>query len=294
MGKSVKVAILGSGPAGMFAAQAAMNYQGTTDLTIFSLGPMSTMYGAQYLHRPIPGLPERSRKLEYRLVGDVQGYKTKVYGAESKVPVSVEMLTGMSEVWDIRLAYKTAWNDMHDLIVPWTITPVQMAQAMYGNHWVNLKRFDLIVSTIPRRSLCLRLEQHSFYSAQIWAAGSAPEIGIFYPPDKDPTLVADSRYPLLNKNEYVVCSGFPRDRWYRASRIFGRVTIEWPGARRPIEFEGMRPAKVVKPISTDCDCFAKVRGSEILFVGRYGKWEKGVLSHDAYFETEATLNSLTT
>lgn len=290
----MKVAILGSGPAGLFAAQAAIN-SGATDLTIFSNAGISSMYGAQYLHKPIPGLPANSRKMDYQLVGDVFGYRHKVYGAESAVEVSPVTLEGSHEIWDIRAAYRAAWNSLRDLVVNWTITPSQLSHALYGHHWVNLKRFDLVVSSIPRRFLCSNLNRHIFNYTSIWAAGSAPELGIHYPPDMNPSLGNDGRYPFLpfrTHRDIVICSGVESDRWYRASRIFGRVTIEWPLDRRPIEFEGMKPARVVKPISHTCTCFTEGGDAKIIFVGRYGKWEKGVLSHDAYFDTEAAIRGL--
>ena len=45
-------------------------------------------------------------------------------------------------------------------------------------------------------------------------------------------------------------------------------------------------AAVRKPLTTDCNCHP-----DWLHVGRYGRWTKGVLSHDAYFATMARLQA---
>ena len=40
-----------------------------------------------------------------------------------------------------------------------------------------------------------------------------------------------------------------------------------------------------KPIATNCDCFPNV-----IRAGRFGTWKKGVLTHDAMFNTLRELN----
>lgn len=287
----MKVAILGCGPAGLFAAQAAANSHKVTEICIFSHKKQSPLFGAQYLHQPIPNLRTESRRLRYSLIGDADTYRNKVYGAGSGVEVSPLQFSGVQDVWDIRLAYQSAWQSFKRNIIDWGIGYEWLSLSLAGKHYMSLAGFDLVVISVPRRIICGIKSMHKFEGTEVWAAGSAPEIGIHYPPDYDGSLIDDHRFPVLPRDrrmDHVICSGRHEDRWYRASRIFDRVTIEWPIARRPMELPGMKPARVIKPLYTDCDCFTNAR-VRTLFVGRYGKWAKGELSHQAYLDTDKAI-----
>jgi len=51
----MRIAVLGCGPAGLMSAHAAMvATESEADLAIFSTKRKSPLYGAQYLHQPIP------------------------------------------------------------------------------------------------------------------------------------------------------------------------------------------------------------------------------------------------
>ena len=62
------------------------------------------------------------------------------------------------------------------------------------------------------------------------------------------------------------------------ARVFDYTTIEWPKNRKP---PVQNVAQVRKPIATDAP---ELEG--VLFVGRYGKWFKGVLTTDAFNEVD--------
>jgi hypothetical protein len=253
-GGSKRVAVLGCGPSGLFATHALVGLG--YEVQVFSKKRKSEMFGAQYLHAPIPGLTDGMVpiQLEYKLIGTVDGYREKVYGPGSTVEVSPESLTETHPAWDIREAYGRAWNLYNDRIVhvpdirpAWFAGP-QAAPA------------DLIVSSLPAKVICGDPD-HKFNSQMIWAVGDAPERGVFEP-------------LRLAKGGQVLLNGERDTGWYRTSSVFFHGTTEWPAGRKP-PIEGV--AAVEKPLSTDCDCHP-----EVLRVGRYGRWEKGVLSHEAY------------
>lgn len=247
------VAVLGCGPAGLMAAHAAHHME--ANVTIFSkTTKQSGMYGAQYLHKPIPGVPPGERvDVNYTLQGEHDGYRNKVYGDED---VEVSPLTLLEEhpAWDIRATYNWLWTEYESEIVE--------RELDFASVWDLAYDFDFIVSTIPRPVLC-RANRHKFISADIWAAGEAP---------------FEQRLNIVKvPNNTVICNGEPDVDWYRASMIFGAKTIEWPIERKPT---GVWVARVRKPLRNNCDCH-----NSVLHVGRYGAWKKGVLSHEAYDET---------
>lgn len=262
----MKAIVLGCGPAGLFATHALV--QDGWDVKVYSKKRRSELYGAQYLHQPIPGLKQVEGKVRYILQGGTTTeYRRKVYGAH-EVTVSPEMIDPVQihPMWDIRASYYDAWSRYEEIIVNKSLlTGVHVDEIEQKEHP------DLIVSSIPRYFLC-RNPMHKFKSVTVWAVGDAPERGVF-------TRSIVRNLPLI-PDEYVVCSADPNDSWYRLSNVFGYRTIEWP-LRESVPVEA---AKVKKPISNDCNCLSDL---PLLHVGRYGRWEKGVLSHSAYFDTRA-------
>lgn len=251
----MKVLVLGCGPAGLMAAHGARN--AGADVAIFSKRRKSPLYGAQYLHAPIPGVTDREDRVtvDYLIQGSPEGYRSKVYGPMWDGTVSPEDLGEPHSAWDIRSTYDRLWAMYH-----LNVHDVDLGPAALFRYSSEDYGFDLIINTIPLVALC-RLG-HQFDATEVWAAGDAPELGIevgttyHCPPDT------------------VICNGEETPAWYRMSRIFGHTTIEWPlHANPPVRTS----SKVSKPLRHNCDCWP-----EVLKVGRYGSWSKGVLSHTAY------------
>jgi hypothetical protein len=267
-----RAAVLGCGPAGLFATHALI--ENGWSVSVYSKRRKSQMFGAQYLHAPIPGLTEsESHTVSYTLNGTVDGYREKVYGV-NPVMTSVEALEMHHEAWDIREAYDNAWNRYSLLVQDCNVTPEflgvvrrdQKAVAVTPRVALDVGGFDIIINSIPMQSLCYQPDAHQFHATKIWALGDAPERGQYAPYQPPPfTIECDAT----------------RDRgWYRASNVYGYTTVEWPGRTRP-PLSGV--AEVVKPIYTDCTCYrGREMGFKFMPVGRYGQWAKGVLSHTAY------------
>ena len=260
----MKIAVLGSGPSGLVAAEAVTECLFGTehDLDIFSLGKKSPLYGAQYLHQPILGVTDfmKSIEVQYRLEGTADGYRQKVYpGSEgAEVSVSVEMLEPNHPAWDIRETYDRLWEDFGDLVVP-SILNFEMVKVIS-------RRYDLVLSTIPLPKICGA--KHRFENANIVAAGSAPDLNIGL-----------EEYKNLCPPNTVICNGDDRVPWYRISNIFGYVTAEF--SMRYSSWAPKSASMVRKPLSHSCDCWDN---SNVHLLGRYGAWKKGVLVHDVYEE----------
>jgi hypothetical protein len=92
--------------------------------------------------------------------------------------------------------------------------------------------------------------------------------------------------PIDIPEDTVLCNGSRDVGYYRAARVFGHSSVEWPGARPKPPLSGV--VIFSKPLTTSCTCWE----GEILRVGRYGTWTKGVLSHQAYSATSKALEQL--
>jgi hypothetical protein len=262
-----KVYVFGCGPSGLVAAHAAWA-AGFDSVTVLSRGRKSQLWGCQYLHGPIPGITplEPHVQVSYVLNGDADGYRRKVYGPEYDGTVSPEDLEVDHSAWDLRRTYDELWKRWtpHIVDVP-IINGKQAAEFM-----PDFLRNDIVISTIPRPALCAD-RKHNFDVQYAWAMGDSPDQQIPVSPPED---------------NMVVCNGEPDVGWYRVSKVFGYGTVEWPwrNGRRP-PFEGV--AQVEKPISTDCVCLP-----DVLYVGRYGKWQKGVLVHQVFEEVTRYLETM--
>lgn len=257
------VHILGCGPAGLAAALAA-DIAGE-DIRIFSNPRKSHMFGAQYLHKPLPLVNSLNGGVivKYQLQGSIVQYREKVYGPVYDGTVSPDELEEEHAAWDIRYAYDRLWMRYGPYV-----EKVENINPRWMNENRNLRP---MISSVQLPSICYHPGICVFRSTAIWAAGEAPERGIRF------------GHPYLFPENTVVCNGLPQPEWYRASRIFGHSTVEWPWGAGP---NAMAPAAVTKPIGNNCECWPDVRK-----VGRYGKWEKGVLVHHAYEETAQWLAS---
>lgn len=249
-----KVVVLGAGPAGLMAAHAALiaGHQ----VRILSKKRKSYMRGAQYLHAPIPMTPAQMFKVTYDLHGSVDGYREKVYGPDPRIKVSPESLVGEHLAWDIRKVYDALWIMYGDNVVDTDFRDAQHVAEMIDGE-------EIVISSIPANLLCSN-PAHTFSAERVW--------------------VTEMFRPESDQDNLVICSGNPDDPWYRSSRILGWENTEYPDSRKP-PLSSDKVHEVLKPILTTCDCLPHVRR-----VGRYGTWTKGVLSHEAYYDTFAALS----
>lgn len=239
----MNVLVLGCGPAGLMAAHAAAT--AGAEVRIVSKKEKSFIGGAQYLHLPIPGVNEVEPEdfINVRKIGTQEDYALKIYGDPDRRTSWDDYEHGdVIGAWDLRRTYDILWNLHCDRIVDLKINPGWVKTA--------LTAYDLVVSTIPAPALCQETGAHVF---------------------KKQKVLIDLK--LLPENNVIIWNGDPKESWYRASRVFN-VTggYEYPlGSVLP----GAHVAR--KPLFTNCDCFPAV-----LRAGRYGAWNKKLLTHDAY------------
>ncbi len=253
------VAILGAGPAGLMSAWACHLME--VPFTIYSHARKSPLFGAQYLHAPIPGITNRDERIDidYHLRGSVDDYRRKVYGQLWDGTVSPEDLEESHSGWNLRATYDQLWEFMFEFIEDNTVDARGIRMLSEAGY--------TIINTIPLSMLCH--QGHTFRATEIWAAGDAPDLGI------------DVGRLYRTPPNTVLLNGEDNPAWYRISNIFGHTTVEWPSEVKP----PVTTASLVrKPLSHNCDCWP-----DMLKVGRFGSWEKGVLSHTAFIKVQEAI-----
>jgi hypothetical protein len=274
-----RVLILGCGPAGLFAAQAADSLGWGVD--VFSRKRRSEMFGAQYLHTSIPGLTDDQieGRVEYILEGELDDYLHKVYGPVIPDPgkITKEGLVGIYPAWDIRRAYFAAWAKFSGDISPGVVDLKKIRQVL--DLGASQPRYSALISTVPLDALCNR-NSHTFETRTVWAVGDAPERGQFA--------------PQFAQTNTIIYSAEAQTSWYRASNINGYNALEFP--EKAIKIARMNGAsRVDKPVWSDCDCVSKmdgVQGLRVLQVGRYGAWHRTGHTHQAYWRALEMLRGI--
>jgi hypothetical protein len=249
---SLKVVVIGCGPSGLLAAHACRRL-GVTPRIVSDRVQQSQLGGAMYLHRPIPGLidMEPSGRLLIKKIGSKEGYAKKVYGSPDH-PVSWDLFhEGATDMWSLREAYKTAWQQNESYIEQMGVGPVELGQLVIRN--------DLVINTAPKPYFCHH--SHTFKEQRIWIR----QVSDY---DGDCSAV-----------DTMVYNGLWYDPWYRMSLIERELSYEY--ATEP-PFKGCVPGR--KPISNDCYCWP-----EVMWAGRFGSWGKGVLTHHVYEEVTSAL-----
>jgi len=255
------VVILGCGPAGLIAAHAAATKG--HDVKILSRRVRSEMFGAMYLHEPIPGISPAEPEMEIYVTktGTREGYAENVYGDPSAEVSWDRFDTGPTPGWDLKEAYKLLWAMYSHLIVDEQIKPENVDQI----------EADRIFSTIPANALCLDW-QHAFESCKIV---------VFHRPARD-------EHNLMWYNGSVT-PGMPQ--WYRYSRINRYESWEFSEDQAPknlpveVLARGLRVSNGTKPLRTTCDCHPRV-----FRLGRFGRWNKNVFTHHSYQEVVDALH----
>lgn len=256
------VAILGCGPAGMMVAHAA-NLCGW-DFHIYSNRQKSPLHGAQYLHESIPSITcGEGEMLRYELIGTPEQYRHKVYGDAWDGQTSPEDFETEHLAWNLRTAYDDLWDMYGEQIGEATIN--QHSLKTLRRHW---EEYDLVISTIPRT--VFDHDESNFQQARIWALGDGDyeRVHIYRP-----------------KPFHVVCNGLKGNApWYRVSNIFGYCTMEWTQWWNAPYASVTPPARgaalVVKPL-----VYTGNAATDIIHLGRYAEWTKGVLTSDVFRES---------
>jgi len=215
------------------------------NVEILSVPQKSYIPGSQYLHEGIPGVTPHYP--DYTVEYIRLGTRQ---GYANKVYGDPERACGWDAYrglypsWSVYNAYDTLWERYEHRITPMSV--------LAGDVPAIIDTYDIVITTIPQPKLCQDVEH--------WFDG----VPYFIVPLDLP--------PEEHGREIVVYNGLPGDEWYRWSILGGRCSIE---STMPMEgaIEGR------KAVSNNCDCWP-----ETLRVGRWAKWQHGVLLHNVYHD----------
>lgn len=248
-----KVCIIGAGISGLLAALAAD--EAGAEVTLFDQLPgKATHVGLHYLHDPC-GL-DLEPVVVYNIVLTNDSDKSEPYLQYAKklnIPGdnSLKDLPLRVDGWNLQQAYNLLWERFKDRCEEHTVEPKQLKSLV--------KEYNLVVSTIPLQRL---IPGVSCFGREFKAYLGRP-----------PGM---SRALYGNTNNVVVYNTDMDYDWYRYSCING---LEWT--------EGLVKGdhSIIKPIEPEF----KNPYPNLLLTGRWGKWKRGVLAHESYYEVKQRL-----
>lgn len=245
------VKIIGCGPAAMMVAHAC--WEAGADFVMYAPERlMSPLGGAQYLHREIPGLSDMAGDafdLNFIFLGTEGGYERKIYGA---LPAGL----------------RSSWGKFPDQVRAWPLV------ATYRYAWARYSRF------IETRTVALEDMLHWSHRHIVFNTAPLPHIMPLANYESEGVYIYEG-FSRAGLNQ-IIYSGNIEDDWYRTSNINGKQSTEYPGhfgKQAPVP--GLKLIR--KPLRTD----VSIPGVHL--VGRYGRWEKGVLVDDAFFQAKEVL-----
>jgi hypothetical protein len=272
----VKVTILGSGPAGLMAAHAATKLGHDVNILSATLA-RSRIFGAMYLHEPIPDITEPEDKLKITVIksGTREGYAQNVYGRPNAEVSWDKFEPGETVGWDLNKTYNRLWEKYAPKIQPMLITTEILRARIFSQ--------DIIFSSIPAHSICEW--DHVFDKQDIWIQHGFGNRRLIRGVDRDDDIMYYNGIPPDGSVNDTI--GYD---WYRFSQIKGYQS--WEYSRPSVSpfaphLSAYQVSRGFKPTRTDCDCFPN-----IIRIGRYGKWQRGVLTHHAYEDTYNALLKL--
>lgn len=247
----MKIAVLGDGPAGMFAAHAAISLG--HDVRIFS-GKKTYIIKSHrsLLQLPIPQAYGRGFTVDYQMIGRPEEFRAKGGRREDAV-VSTESR------WSLEQAFDVVNRLYGHLVLPWDESV----------DWIP-ETFDKIVSSVSAKSLC-RDPSHEFEGDLVFFNYSAP-----------------SR--LGDRDNIVLASGSSVQPWTVACRVEGAEYTEYPlsvlqDSPMATVFGDRAVHQDVVPKSTTCDCYP-----HIIRIGPLGRWDGGVSYDNGYYRTKKELS----
>jgi hypothetical protein len=280
MDPSGRIAVIGSGPAGLLSAWAAI--RAGYYVEIFTNRKAPTMQtGAQYVHMNIPGITssDEAQPIQYSHIGTAEGYAEKIYGgALAPDETSWYKFEGEVPAWPMSEVYQRLWKYFEDVIIEAPVDLGRLEQIARHNF--------AVFSSMPLNVLLDPSQKASGHFKT--------EMVFTYPKMVTPG------YKIGRAPNVIVYNGAGAG-WYRQSRIFGKEWTEWPQrmgleaiqaeiTRYGHEYNSLAMWQVAKPVV----CTLPVNlllPPNVRLIGRYGQWRKGVLVHDAYVETTNFLES---
>jgi hypothetical protein len=253
----MKIAIVGAGPSGLMAAWAS-TVCGHSVTLFDKTKQLGKNHGVFYLHEScgLPILPHA--RLITKVVGVTaqvspsEAYSLKVYG-EIGEDVSLNRLTGggtgyfnkLSTIWNAQIGMELLSSLFAENIEEKEIKGPNGIEELLG-------QFEKVIITAPA-FLFLDVDLRNEFKSTVAHIKHV-----------------ETNFPL---DKAIMVYSVGEDPVYRWSITFGQLAIE-----RTTSAPGFFEVKKVKGTSVDLKSY----DSNILWAGRYGSWNKNILTHNVY------------
>lgn len=252
----MNVYVIGCGPAGVLAAYAAL-LEGCDVTVVAPKIEMSPIHGAQYIHGLIPGLPPGIEPFEisYTHIGTEEVYRRKIYG--DAVPV-----------------HGTSWGRFRPR--EWAWSTGEVYRHLFD---VVRKQCEMRTKVVDERVALAMVEDSDYVLNTAPLKAIKPEGEYRH----ETVFIVRRGIESVQENQIIYFGDYRHA--YRTSNIKGVKSTEYPSLLSvPFVWRrGGMATRVVKPL----DCVVELPG--VCRLGRYGKWQKGVLAHHAYEEARQVI-----
>lgn len=253
------VAILGTGPSAAFALLACRE-MGVSTRVLSTTPPSTSQAGAFFLHYVPPAYPAEPVPVVVGAVGHREGYLRKQWG-RADIPTSFPSAS--------RIHY---WYNSACLEQVWADQPVELVNSLSDGDLARLgQRHGLVFHTFSAKA--------HFREREIVLFPTLTHFGV---PGRD------------YGTDCVTYNGIPEDAHVRSTMSMGRYSIEFPADTRKEVVDSYRtffkerPSLVrlrdIRP-GTPPVTSGQWLAPNVIPLGRFARFDRNLLSHDAYFST---------
>lgn len=261
MADKLKVAVIGLGPTGAFAARAASDLGCEVDIYVAGSGGSSTPPGAFWLHWIPDGVVSQGFIYEDIWVegkGTPKAYIERQWGKQ--------LAAGVTSSFPVRPVWERGYNPQTVLekLIPRACEEIRVPYPLSGADIRDLSvKYDLVFQTFPTKE---SFEHQPALLPFVAAARFGSE---------DPST------------NWVVYNGTPNGLVVREAVLFGNHFLEFPKGLAISEITAEQDMEgwqtlVLKDLHPHTKPWSQDPASKVKLVGRLAMWDRKFLSHDAY------------
>lgn len=266
------IAIVGSGAAGAFAYKACVDY-GCAKVEVFTDRMGAPGKGAFYFHWIPDDLSAKYEpdEIMYIGIGTRQKYLAKQWPTQKideEFETSYPLKPFTAPGWDASTVWEELWANARVTIVAGKFSDTDLKDLA--------KFHDIIFLTFPTQE---SIQEQGKYLVKIPVnlAGKSTQF----------QLPSKALYHLNKYNNFIMYNGTDVFDWVRLNRLWGYTSFEYSHA---VTFSDDDPKITYQQdLMPGTPIWRRMPAHNFMPVGRFARWDRKYLSHQAYSDTKTAL-----
>ena len=211
----MKVAILGTGMAGLVAAHAVYTKDQSATIVLYGVNREPLPSGARWYEREIPGVNVMKRMVKTESAGDPKNYGVKLGGPVSEYFRARPDFLAF-DYWDANMEL---WKGYGDNIIQLDPDFEMISESLWDD-------CDFVINTTPRPNFYETSEHGMFAATRHWRIDESGNTD-------EPTNPYRNILPGNQDKNLMIFDGTEDSSWFRITQVFGLMSVEWGFHQKP-------------------------------------------------------------